>query len=180
VTEPGTTGPQPSDGRDTPRSPWLLPGDCRRPLERTLLLEVTTRALFPTILVFSVYLLLVGHYGPGGGFAAGLVAGLAFVLRHIAGGGGDIGTVVPVRPPVLVGIGLTVAVLAALAPAAFGAAVLTSTKLSADLPLLGTVAVQTSLFLDVGVYLLIVGVVLDLLRSLGVGIERDLDELGER
>jgi multicomponent Na+:H+ antiporter subunit B len=182
MTEPGVTGPEPhpTDGRDAPGGPWLLPGDCRRPDERTLLLEMTTRVLFPMILVFSVYLLLVGHYGPGGGFAAGLVAGLAFVLRHIAGGGGDIGTAVPVRPPVLVGIGLIVAVLAALVPAAFGAPVLASAKLSVELPVLGAVAVQTSLFLDVGVYLLIVGVVLDLLRSLGAGIERDLDELGER
>jgi multicomponent Na+:H+ antiporter subunit B len=180
MSEPEPSEPDPIGGRDAPRTPWLLSGDCRRPHERTLLLEVTTRALFPTILVFSVYLLLVGHYGPGGGFAAGLVAGLAFVLRHIAGGGGDIGTVLPVRPPVLVGVGLAVAVLAALVPAAFGAVVLTSTKLSADVPLLGHVEVQTSLFLDVGVYLLIIGVVLDLLRSLGAGIERDLDELGER
>jgi multicomponent Na+:H+ antiporter subunit B len=168
------------EGRDAPHGPWLLPGGCRRVAERTLLLEVTTRALFPTILVFSVYLLLVGHYGPGGGFSAGLVAGLAFVLRHVAGGSGDIGTVLPVRPPALIGVGLAVAVLVALVPAAFGAPVLTSTKLAVDVPLLGHVAVQTSLFLDVGVYLLIVGVVLDLLRSLGAGIERDLDELGER
>ncbi|OLT14041.1 hypothetical protein BJF78_20285 [Pseudonocardia sp. CNS-139] len=55
---------------------------------RTLLLETTTRVLFPTVLVFSLYLLFVGHYGPGGGFSAGLVAGLAFVLRYVAGGSG--------------------------------------------------------------------------------------------
>ncbi len=44
--------------------------------------------------------------------------------------------------------------------------------------LLGEVSVQTNLLLDVGVYLLIVGVVVDLLRSLGAGIERDLREAG--
>ena len=61
------TGPQPhpTDGRDAPRGPWLLPGDCRRPLERTLLLEMTTRALFPTILVFSVYLGWLPSSGAG-------------------------------------------------------------------------------------------------------------------
>jgi hypothetical protein len=58
------------------------------------MLEATSRALFPTILVFSIYLLLVGHYGPGGGFSAGLVAGLAFVLRYLAGGSTDPGAVV--------------------------------------------------------------------------------------
>ena len=143
--------------------------------QRTLLLEMTTRALFPTVLVFSLYLLLVGHYGPGGGFAAGLVAGLAFVLRYIAG----LGSGVRVRPPVLTGLGLTVALLTALAPTAAGAPVLATTKLALDLPLVGHVETQTSLFLDVGVYLLIVGVVLDLLRSLGAGIERDMRDTEE-
>jgi multicomponent Na+:H+ antiporter subunit B len=59
-------------------------------------------------------------------------------------------------------------------PVAFGAPVLATTKLSAQLPLLGAVQVQSSIVLDTGVYLLIIGVVLDLLRSLGDGIERDL------
>lgn len=168
MTEPTDT--------DRPRQPWLLSGDCRGPERRTLLLEMTTRALFPIILVFSLYLLLVGHYGPGGGFSAGLVAGLAFVLRHLAGGGADIGAFVPVRSPVLAGLGLVVAVSAALVPVAFGGAVLETVKLSVDLPLVGPVETQTSLFLDVGVYLLIIGVVLDLLRSLGRGIERELED----
>ena len=150
------------------------------PAEPNLLLVGVTRVLFPTVLTFSLYLLLVGHYGPGGGFAAGLVAGLAFVLRHIAVGAAEVRAAVPVRPPVIMGSGLLVAVLAALAPVPFGAPVLSSAKVAADLPLLGPIAVQTSLFLDVGVYVLIVGVVLDLLRSLGAGIERDMRDAGER
>jgi multicomponent Na+:H+ antiporter subunit B len=100
------------------------------------------------------------------------VAGLAFVLRYIAG----LGSGVRMRPPVLIGLGLTVALLTALAPMLAGAPVLATTKLALDLPVLGHVETQTSLFLDVGVYLLIVGVVLDLLRSLGAGIERDMRE----
>ena len=167
---------KPFEEWDRPRQAWMLSGDCRGHRQRTLLLEMTTRALFPTVLVFSVYLLLVGHYGPGGGFAAGLVAGLAFVLRYIAGGSD---AAVRVRPPVLIGLGLTVALLAALAPTVVGAPVLTTTKLALDVPLLGHVETQTSVFLDVGVYLLIVGVVLDLLRSLGAGIERDMRDAGE-
>jgi multicomponent Na+:H+ antiporter subunit B len=157
---------KPFEEWDRPRQAWMLSGDCRGIGQRTLLLEMTTRALFPTILVFSVYLLLVGHYGPGGGFAAGLVAGLAFVLRYIAGGSD---AAVRVRPPVLTGLGLAVV----------GAPVLATTKLALDVPLIGHVGTQTSVFLDVGVYLLIVGVVLDLLRSLGGGIERDMRDAGE-
>jgi multicomponent Na+:H+ antiporter subunit B len=165
---------------DGPRQPWLLNGDCRGRQHRSLLLEITTRAVFPTVLVFSVYLLLVGHYGPGGGFSAGLVAGLAFVLRHIAGGGDDLGTGRVVRPPTVIGLGMAVAVFSALLPLAFGLQVLESAKIGVALPVLGAVEVQTSLLLEVGVYGLIVGVVLELLRSLGSGIERDLDEAGER
>ncbi|HYH30190.1 MAG TPA: MnhB domain-containing protein [Pseudonocardia sp.] len=171
--------PPPFEEWDRPRQAWLLSGDCRGYRQRTLLLEMTTRALFPTVLVFSIYLLLVGHYGPGGGFAAGLVAGLAFVLRYIAGGSEDLGATVHVRPPVVLGLGLTVALLSALAPVAFGAPVLATTTLAVDVPLLGRLETQSSVFLDTGVYLLIVGVVLDLLRSLGGGIERDMRDAGE-
>ncbi|MCO1654318.1 MnhB domain-containing protein [Pseudonocardia humida] len=180
MAEPDRADPDPEQAWDGPRQPWLLNGDCRGPRHRSLLLEITTRAVFPTVLVFSVYLLLVGHYGPGGGFSAGLVAGLAFVLRHIAGGGGDLGSGRAVRPPTVIGAGMAVGVVSALLPLAFGLRVLESAKLGAALPVLGAVEVQTSLFLEVGVYLLIVGVVLELLRSLGSGIERDLEESGER
>ena len=169
----------PFESWDRPRSAWMLPGRCRTPRRRTLLLEITSRGLFPTILVFSVYLLCVGHYGPGGGFAAGLVAGLAFVLRYIAGGSTDPGGVLTIRPPVLMGLGLTVAVLTALAPLLGGAPVLSSAKFTVPVPPLGELDVVTSLFLDVGVYLLIVGVVLDLLRALGSGIDRDMRAAGE-
>lgn len=148
-------------------------------LERSLLLEVSTRMLFPTMLVFSLYLLLAGHYGPGGGFAGGLVAGLAFVLRYIAGERRDVGASVPIRPPLLVGLGLTIAVLSGLAPVLAGRPVLDSVILQTDVPLLGYLELVTSLFLDVGVYLLVLGVVLDLLRSLGAGIERDARSAGE-
>ena len=165
---------------DRPQEGWLLSGRCRDGDDRTLLLEVATRTLFPTMLVFSLYLLLVGHYSPGGGFSGGLVAGLAFVLRYTAGGDVGLGAVVTVRPPVLIGSGLTISVLTALVPLALGAPVLSSAKLEVVLPLVGSVSTQTSLLLDVGVYVLIVGVVLDLLRSLGFGIARDMRDAGER
>jgi multisubunit Na+/H+ antiporter MnhB subunit len=168
---------------DAPAEEWTLPGECADTAQRTLLLETAARVLFPLVLVFSVYLLIVGHYGPGGGFAGGLTAGLAFVLRYIAGGGiegAQIGARIRIRPPVLIGLGLVLAVVTALSPIAFGAPVLASAKATFDVPLIGPVDLVTSLALDVGVYLLIIGVVLDLLRSLGSGIERDAVDAGDR
>jgi multicomponent Na+:H+ antiporter subunit B len=180
VTRDGHRGDRiPFEEWDRPRQGWLLSGECRGDRWRSLLLEITTRALFPTVLVFSLYLLFVGHYAPGGGFSAGLVAGLAFVLRYIAGGSADLGAVVRFRPPAVIGTGLAIAVVAALVPVAFGAPVLTSARLAVHLPLLGEIAVQSSLFLEVGVYVLLVGVVLDLLRAFGDGIERDMADVCE-
>ena len=174
--------PPPFADWDAPAEEWTLPGECADSAQRTLLLETAARMLFPIVLVFSAYLLFVGHYGPGGGFAGGLTAGLAFVLRHIAGGGIEgrqIGARIRIRPPVLIGLGLVLAVVSALLPVAFGAPVLASAKATVDVPLIGQLDLVSSLALDVGVYLLIVGVVLDLLRSLGSGIERDAVAAGE-
>ena len=55
---PGEHESAPFESWDRPRGDWLLPGRCRDPRRRTLMLEMATRALFPTILVFSLYLLL--------------------------------------------------------------------------------------------------------------------------
>ncbi|MFR9805764.1 MnhB domain-containing protein [Pseudonocardia sp. RS010] len=169
----------PFEDWDEPKNEWMLPGSCPVRANRTLLLEAAARFLFPTVLVFSGYLLFVGHYGPGGGFSGGLVAGLAFVLRYIAGGateGAGIGARVRVRPPLVVGSGLLLALVTALVPIAFGAAPLTSAHVVLHVPVVGEVDLVSSLALDVGVYVLIVGVVLELLRSLGTGIERDARE----
>ncbi|SDM61372.1 MnhB domain-containing protein [Allokutzneria albata] len=153
---------------DAPRERWLLTErDCNG-WPRSLLLEVCARIVFPTVLVLSVYLLFAGHNNSGGGFTGGLVAGLAFVLRYLAGGKVELSAVVRVRPPVVIGTGLSIAVITALVPALFGLPVLTT----AVWPL-GPVKIVTSLFLDVGVYLLIVGVVVDLLGTLGVSLEED-------
>lgn len=179
IQSPEPVQPVPWKRWDEPSEEWMLTGGCPSTSERTLLLEMAARALFPTVLVFSVFLLFEGHYGPGGGFSGGLVAGLAFMLRHLAGGDQNLGARLRIRPPVVIGVGLSVAVLTALAPVLFGKPVLSSTKVVLHLPLTGELELVTSLMLDVGVYLLIVGVVLDLLRSLGSGIERDAREAGE-
>ena len=60
-------------------------------------------------MVFSIYLLLAGHNSPGGGFAAGLVTGLALVVRYLAGGRYELDEAAPVDAGVLMGTGLFVA-----------------------------------------------------------------------
>jgi multicomponent Na+:H+ antiporter subunit A len=145
-----------------------------RPERRSIIFEVVTRLIFHTVVLFSIYLLFAGHNNPGGGFAAGLVTGLALVVRYLAGGRYELDEAAPVAAGALVGSGLVVATGAGLAPLAFGGAVLQSAIFEVHVALLGDIKLVTSLFFDVGVYLVVVGLALDLLRSLGSGIDRQI------
>jgi multicomponent Na+:H+ antiporter subunit A len=126
--------------------------------------------------VFSLYLLFSGHNEPGGGFAGGLVAGLALVLRYLAGGRYELGEAAPVAPGLLLGSGLLFAGGTGVVGLALGAGVLQTAILETTLPVLGDVKLVTSLFFDIGVYLIVVGLVLDVLRSLGAELDRQEDQ----
>ncbi len=158
------------------RPSWLAASATLDPARRSVVLEVITRILFHTILVFSVYLLFSGHNEPGGGFAGGLVAGLALVLRYLAGGRYELGEAAPVAPGLLLGTGLLFAGTTGVGGLLLGAEVLQTAILETTLPVLGDVKLVTSLFFDMGVYLIVVGLVLDVLRSLGAELDRQDDE----
>lgn len=143
-----------------------------RPQDRSTVLEVTTRLLFPTMLILSLWLLLIGHNNPGGGFAGGVVAGIAFVLRYLAGGRHELAEAMPVAPGRIMGLGLFIAGAGALSPLAFGNAVLQSTPVDIHLGALGGLHFTTAMILDVGVYVLVVGLVLDLVASVGAEVDR--------
>ncbi|UMG92762.1 hydrogen gas-evolving membrane-bound hydrogenase subunit E [Nocardioides sp. TF02-7] len=170
VAPPEQAPPTPGPSRHV----WIPGGRTLTPERRSIIFEVVTRLVFHTIVVFSVYLLFSGHNDPGGGFAAGLVTGLALVVRYLAGGRYELDEAAPVDAGALMGAGLFVAVASGLAPLAFGGAVLQSAVVDLHLPVLGDLHLVTSLFFDIGVYLLVVGLVLDLLRSLGSAIDRQL------
>jgi len=60
----------------------------------------------------------------------------------------------------------------AVAPLLFGAEALTSTWFEATVPVLGHIEFVTSTIFDIGVYLVVIGLVLDVLRSLGAEVDR--------
>ena len=150
-------------------SPWLATNWMPR---RSLLLEVVTRMIFHIIVVFSVYVLFVGHDEPGGGFAAGLIVGLALALRYIAGGAYELGEAAPVDPGILMGVGLFISSATAVYGVVAGGAALQSTILKATVPVLGDLKFVTSSIFDIGVYLIVIGLVLDVLRSMGAELDR--------
>jgi multicomponent Na+:H+ antiporter subunit A len=158
---------------------WLRGSELRDPRYRSLVLEVATRLIFPLIMVLSAYFFFAGHNTPGGGFAGGLTAGLALVLRYLAGGRYELGETLPLDAGKILGTGLALSAGTAVASLAFGAPALSSAVLQLDLPLLGHVKLVTAVFFDLGVYLIVVGLVLDVLRSLGARVDTEMAESAE-
>jgi multisubunit Na+/H+ antiporter MnhB subunit len=70
-----------------------------------------------------------------------------------------------VQPLLLVGVGLAIAVAVALTPLLFGDALLESATVKWDLPILGDVKLVSSSLFDVGVMVLVTGVVLAALAA---------------
>jgi multicomponent Na+:H+ antiporter subunit A len=134
---------------------------------RSVVLDVGVRATFHTVLLFSVFLLFAGHNAPGGGFIGGLVASAAFMLRYVGGGAGEVQRAEPVAPEVLLGGGIVIAVSAGLGSLLAGGEFLESGYRQLDVPVLGKVSMSSVLVFDVGVYLVVVGLVVGILRSLG-------------
>ena len=139
----------------------------------SLILDVVTRAAVHTIVVFSLYLLFAGHNAPGGGFVGGLVAGAALVLHYAGHGADQVRAVLPLRHEVLLGTGLFLAGLTGAAALLFGGEFLESAYVELHIPLLGSVSLVSVLAFDIGVYLVVVGLVLAILNTLGAEEEEE-------
>ncbi|MFV2111403.1 Na+/H+ antiporter subunit A [Micromonospora sp. LOL_025] len=158
---------------------WLRGGATLHERQRSIVLEVVTRLVFHTVVVFSLFLLFAGHNAPGGGFAGGLVAGLALAVRYLAGGRYELAEAAPVAAGTVLGAGLLVSIGTGAVALFAGGSVLESARIDLWLPLIGDFYLITSLFFDVGVYLVVVGLVLDILRSLGAEVDRHIEAAGE-
>ncbi len=155
----------------SPGNTWLIGSALRDPRHRSLVLEITSRLAFPTLMVVSIYFFFAGHNAPGGGFAGGLTAGLALVLRYLAGGRYEIGEALPLDAGRILGTGLLLAAAGTVVSLLVGAPAMSSVAVEFTLPVFGHVKVVTALIFDAGVYLIVVGLVLDVLRSLGARLD---------
>ncbi|MFG3713552.1 Na+/H+ antiporter subunit A [Micromonospora sp. NPDC047730] len=175
-TGPRPRRPEPSGPARRPGRPvWLRGGATLHERRRSIVLEVVTRLIFHTVVVFSLFLLFSGHNAPGGGFAGGLVASLALVVRYLAGGRDELAEAAPVGAGTVLGAGLLVSIGTGVVALLAGGSVLESARIDLWLPLIGDFYLVTSLFFDVGVYLVVVGLVLDILRSLGAEVDRHIE-----
>lgn len=143
----------------------FLPGEA--PLaERSPVLAASARYTAPIMIIFSIYLLLRGHNEPGGGFIGGLVAAMAAILVQLAHPARGL-RLFFLSPGVLMIVGLACAVLSGV-PAWFGGEPYLTALWGGQfsLPAVGKVKVGTPLLFDIGVYLVVAGVVLTLYRVL--------------
>lgn len=135
---------------------------------KILLLKTASNYLLPLLLLFSIFILLRGHYEPGGGFVGGLIASIAFILHSLAHGLENTKKILR-RPPFrLIPIGLGVAMISGLVPLLFGQPFMTGLWMKDPLPIIGLVG--TALFFDIGVYLVVIGVTLTILFTISESI----------
>lgn len=136
-------------------------------MSRHFALDLSVRVIFHAVMVTSIYLLFAGHNQPGGGFVGGLLVGAAIAMRYAAGGIDEVRTIARFKPWTILGAGLLLAGLTALAPIVAGRDVLEAAVFSKDLPVLGYVKATSALPFDVGVYLLVIGLVLMVFEAFG-------------
>ena len=126
---------------------------------RSVVLTETVNGITPVLLLFSIFLTLRGHNAPGGGFAGGLVMGSAVVLRFLASGPRGVRSL-RVDPIVLIGTGLVLALGVGLTSLVVDGSFLESAVWKWHVPVVGDVKIVSSSLFDIGVHVLVVGVVM--------------------
>ena len=122
----------------------------------SIILKTTTNFLFALLLLFAVFVLLRGHYYPGGGFVGGLIAAIAFVLHSFANGLNSTRQLIRIHPGFLLPFGFFIAILSAIAPIVLkGVPLMTGLWFEDPLPVIGMVG--SALFFDIGVFFVVIG-----------------------
>ena len=101
-------------------------------------------------------------------------------MRYLAGGRWELAEAAPINAGLLLGLGMTMAALTAVGGLLWGDAVLSSVFVEIPLGPLGDIAFGTSTLFDIGVYLIVLGLMLDILRTLGAQVDRHQEEDEDR
>jgi multicomponent K+:H+ antiporter subunit A len=125
-----------------------------------LILVVATRAMLPLAFTVGAFIFLRGHNQPGGGFIAGLVIAIAYIMQYMASGYAWSHRRARFDAHTLVGAGVVIAGLTGLGSLLFGRPFLTSSFGYFHIPLIGEVELATAMAFDTGVFLAVVGTVL--------------------
>lgn len=131
----------------------------------SIILRTASNYILPLLLMFSVFILLRGHYLPGGGFVGGLIAAVGFVLHMFAHGLEKTTALLGIHPGYLLPFGLSLALLSGFAPVLFtGEPFMTGVWIDTPIPVIGKIG--SALFFDMGVYLVVFGVSLTIIFTI--------------
>jgi multicomponent K+:H+ antiporter subunit A len=119
--------------------------------------SVIMQWMFPVIVLIAAYIFLRGHDLPGGGFAAGIVMAIGFLLQYIGGGTRWVEDRLRILPVRWIGAGLLIAAFTGVGAWLFGMPFLTSYFQYTEIPLIGKVPTASALLFDLGVFSLVVG-----------------------
>jgi len=146
--------------------------DQRRSLDHhPLMMVVATRVMLPLGLMVAAYIFLRGHNEPGGGFIAGLIVAIAFLMQYMASGFEWSHEKVKGDYHSFVAAGVLIAAVTGFGAWFAGRPFLTSDFGYVHLPVVGEFELATAMAFDVGVLLTVVGaVMLALSRMSRVGI----------
>lgn len=132
-----------------------------------LILQFTTKIVFFMIFFFSVHIFFAGHYTPGGGFVGGLIMSSAIVLLIIAFDLKTVQSILPVNYMYVTATGLLIAVATAAFPMFVGKPFFTHFFDYFTLPIIGKTSLHTAALFDLGVYLVVVGVTMTIIQTIG-------------
>ncbi len=130
------------------------------------ILQAFARLTLHLMLVFALYLLLRGHNAPGGGFIAGVLTAVAMTFQMMAFHAESFSHEMPWKPLQVVAVGLLLAAGTGLGSILIGYPFLTSAIGHYNFPLFGDVELVTAMGFDIGVYLVVVGTSLGIIRAI--------------
>jgi len=122
--------------------------------------------LFPFVIAFALYLFFRGHDWPGGGFVAGIVLSIGFIMQYMAAGARWVESHLVILPLRWMGAGLLAAAGTGLGALAFGYPFLTSFFRYVQIPVIGKTPIASALLFDMGVFSLVVGATVLMLIAL--------------
>lgn len=136
----------------------------------TVMTRAVARLLLAPTFVVALAILVKGYSDVGDGFNAGVIAGLGILMQYLAFGYREVERLLPVR---LVSLGAVAGLLLALAvtfgPILWGDPPLTHLPApGADVVRLGTLELVTAVVFDIGVFLLVFGAVVGIIRAIAL------------
>lgn len=128
-----------------------------------VILRSSIVVITPLIYIFSIAVLLKGHNEPGGGFIGGLIAAVAWAIYALGTGKNKLF----INVNHLIAIGFLLALASAVYATLSGLPFMTGLwgGPAFYIPTIGTVKISTVFFFDTGVYIVVFGAAVRMLRS---------------